>query len=201
MNTNVKILLDMDGVITNLVTPAMEKMGLPGFRESHFPKGYRFDIVAACNKLRTDAGLWAIPDCDFWDALDYDFWLSLPKYEHADKLMSAAMQMVGEENVFIATSPTLDPVCASAKLEWIKRNMRHMYRRVMVGPRKELMARYNHILVDDADKNVNAFYEAGGMAILVPRPWNSFDLVQDVEYKNTIQRLNYMTVDVPRVLP
>ena len=30
-----------------------------------------------------------------------------------------------------------------------------------------------HLLIDDSDKNIRAFWNAGGNAILMPRQWNS----------------------------
>lgn len=168
-----KILIDMDGVITDLVTPAMRFMGVSDYKESIYPPGYSFDVVGACNKLREERGLEPVSDKEFWDSFTYDFWASLPSYTHSPALICAAKHLVGEENVFLATSPTLDPQCAAGKLAWVKQHAPSFIRRIMIGPRKELMANPYHALVDDSDKNVDAFRNAGGSAFLVPRPWNT----------------------------
>jgi hypothetical protein len=43
----------------------------------------------------------------------------------------------------------------------------------MLGSQKWLMAKPEHILIDDSDENCTLFRENGGQAVIVPRVWNS----------------------------
>ena len=59
------------------------------------------------------------------------------------------------------------------KINWIDKNMPEYSRRYLIGPAKQFCAGPDSILVDDSNKNIEDFAEAGGNVILVPRPWNS----------------------------
>jgi hypothetical protein len=60
------------------------------------------------------------------------------------------------------------------KLRWIERHMEERWlRRYIFTPVKEAFARPGVVLIDDCDANVTAFRDAGGRAVLVPRPWNA----------------------------
>lgn len=49
----------------------------------------------------------------------------------------------------------------------------------MLGSKKWLLAKPDHLLIDDLDKNVHQFILHGGNATLVPSDWNTFDLTFD----------------------
>ena len=51
--------------------------------------------------------------------------------------------------------------------------------RTILGRNKYLFANKNTLLIDDTQKNTDAFIEAGGNAILVPRHWNSLHEIAD----------------------
>jgi hypothetical protein len=58
-------------------------------------------------------------------------------------------------------------------MSWIEKHLPAYRRRFLIGPRKEFCAHGGSVLIDDSDKNVASFRDAGGLAILYPRPWNS----------------------------
>ena len=58
-------------------------------------------------------------------------------------------------------------------MKWVVRELPEYAQRYLVGPAKAFCASSDTVLIDDADFNVEAFGEAGGRTILVPRPWNS----------------------------
>ena len=47
------------------------------------------------------------------------------------------------------------------------------FRRYALTPQKHLLAGPNRILIDDNDRNIEAFRAAGGIGILFPQPWNA----------------------------
>jgi hypothetical protein len=156
------ILLDMDGVIVDFVKAACEAHGKPNPYE-HGESGY--DMPSKMGM--TDVEFWGGDLAMLW------WWAELPWTADGAAILVAAKNFVGKDNIYLATSPTLAPGSCSGKLLWVQKNLPEYQRRLMIGPCKYLMARPDHILIDDSDANVTKFREAGGHAILVPRPWNS----------------------------
>ena len=154
------ILLDMDGVIVNL---------LHGLLRAHG----RLDLYE-----RWPIGVYNIPGVlqmsgsDFWDpiaALGSEFWRTLPALpwmmELWSRLTSVARE-VGAE-LHICTSPTLDPGCLKGKLEWLQEAFgQRSFRNFVMTPQKHLLATDRTILIDDSQDNVINFCRAGGFALL-----------------------------------
>ena len=169
MNLKPKIFVDLDGVIVDFVLPVMARYGASIEGEAFYPLGFGWDVVGATNMIRGNRGLKPLSNTEFWDGLNYDFWLNLRCYPLAPQFLQA-LESVGD--VYFATSPTLSSECVAGKFDWIKRQFRHMIRRFFIGADKSVFAGPNAILIDDRDKNVDEFREAGGQAFLIPRPWN-----------------------------
>jgi hypothetical protein len=161
----------MDGVCTEMTTYVLNRLGCPikPFDFNSYPREVGFDIVEAANRLGPRQ--WT-PE-EFWRAITREMWASFPPSQEFGWLLGHAEALVGQENVFFLTSPTRDPDSLAGKLEWIHKHCpKWMHRQFLMGPAKHLCARPDTLLVDDADKNVEAFRAAGGHTILVPRPWN-----------------------------
>jgi 5'(3')-deoxyribonucleotidase len=167
-----RICLDLDGVLNKFHQHIFHHLGFPDYDDTLYPTEAGWEIEDAANML---AGYKKFTSRkDFWDRITRDVWATAPKSDEFEFLLEASADLVGQENVIILTKPTIDPDCMAGKLEWIHANVpRWMRRQFLVGPSKEFCARPDTLLVDDADKNVNKFKEAGGMTLLVPRPWNS----------------------------
>ncbi len=56
------------------------------------------------------------------------------------------------------------------KMKWLSRYSVNL--EVRFEDKKQKFARPNVLLVDDWEKQVDPFIEAGGQAILFPQPWN-----------------------------
>jgi 5'(3')-deoxyribonucleotidase len=159
----VKILMDLDGVLCEWVRPAAAAFGLT-YDEliRRWPRGSS-DIESAL--LVTKDEMWAAID-----ALGEGFWADLPETPWARRLYDGARK-VGP--VTFLTSPSHHPSSLAGKLTWMQRftgNSR--FRDYLIGPRKEMCAGPESVLVDDHDGNLAKFAEAGGHAICVPRVWN-----------------------------
>ena len=97
-------------------------------------------------------------------------------------LLGWCESLVGQENVCLLTSPTIDPDCLAGKLEWIHEfTPKWLHRQYLVGPCKQFCAHPEALLIDDSDKNVNKFRDWGGQAVLVPRPWNTNHTLNTME--------------------
>ncbi len=163
-----KIFLDMDDVLNEFTMSTLRELGCD--IETYDPT-WGWDIVKAANATNSSRSFTIQ---GFWDSLDRKHWATRPKSEMCDQLIEKSASLVGQENVCVLSSPTLDPDCLAGKLEWIHDNLPSwMHRQYLIGPRKYFCAAPNALLVDDCDKNVDDFRAAGGQALLVPKPWNS----------------------------
>ena len=94
-------------------------------------------------------------------------------YEHSAFFVEEMRNIVGFDNVYISTAPSLLFGCAGAKISWLYKKLQIPINKIMIGSAKELMANHETLLIDDRDSNVNKFVLAGGRAVLFPRVWNS----------------------------
>lgn len=165
---NLHFLLDMDGVLTDFLSGALEALN------RDYGRGVTIEQYAK------EFGKWGTYDYygitqeEFWGSIysTPDFWLHLkplPWYKELYELLSES----GE--VTIVTSPSMDPNCAKEKLQWLHKHLGINASQVFIGSRKYLMAG-NGLLIDDYHKNVDSFQAAGGTAILIPSNWNTLDL-------------------------
>ena len=165
------ILLDIDGVMNRFQWYIFQRLGVPMDDESQYPVECGWDIVKAANTL---LGCEHYSKTSFWNSVTREMWADVPPSEFFGYLLGMAESMVGQENVHFLTSPTLDADCLAGKADWIKRFApKWMHRNFLIGPPKHLCAQPGAVLIDDADKNVDAFNAHGGKGILLPRPWNS----------------------------
>lgn len=162
MQNGFKVLMDMDGVLVDFTSGICIALGKPNpFLSGHTGWFYH--------------DLFGITEAEFWEPCnDSFFWEELDWMPDGKRILRSATAVVGEQNIYLSTSPTLSPGSYAGKAAWVTQNMPEGFlRRLMVGPAKHLMANPRHILVDDNDDNVAKFRDAGGIAILVPRVWNA----------------------------
>jgi 5'(3')-deoxyribonucleotidase len=173
-----KAFLDMDGVLDDFVGAVCTKYGI----RHPYHNGQNI-------------GVWdfvpmtGISDNDFWNGLDYDFWANIPKTPEADKFVDLAIKTFGFNNVAVLTSPSKHEGCIPGKRDWLHKHYPFLAPRMIPTKLKNFFAHERFVLIDDASHNVNPFREAGGKAILVPRPWNEEHHNQDQCYEKVEQWL------------
>lgn len=161
-----KYLLDCDGVLCDFVSGAIEVHRIPN---------YKHDDVKHWDFFQD----WGMSADEFYNwCRGYEFWFNLKPYDWARGLV----EEIGLDNFIISTAPTMDPTCVQAKLDWLYHHFKIPMTNVMVGSRKELMAKAGLTLIDDNPKNVEKFKEHGGNAILFPQPWNGGDVRKRREF-------------------
>lgn len=153
------ILIDMDGVIADFVSPALEMHRHPELQEQ-WPAGH-WDI---CSLLE-------ISEERFWRDIGHLFWADIDSYPWADNLIHA-VESTGCEWA-ICSTPARDHSSSSGKVEWMQKQFGKDFRNYHLTPRKHHLAKPTTLLIDDNDGNVERFRAAGGEAILFPQPWNS----------------------------
>jgi 5'(3')-deoxyribonucleotidase len=167
-----KIYLDIDGVLADFVSGAFKAFG-------------REDMTWPPNASDISEVL-GVSMKDFYKRLEdlgEDFWFNLEKYPWSDRLV-AELQKIGD--VYLVTSPTLDPHCASGKMMWIRKHYPALYAdKVILMRSKEMLKAKGNVLIDDSVANCTAFIKVGGWAMMFKQPWNiagfdsSFDRVED----------------------
>lgn len=179
-----RIFLDLDDVLNQFTMQALAHVGCCVNAESFddFKPEWGFDIIKAANELHPCKESPYTP-ASFWSMFSRDDWRNLPESAEFEFLLRQSEALVGRENVCILTTPILDPDCAAGKIEWIYNHCpKWLHRQYLIGPMKHMCARPDALLIDDSDKNVEAFRAHGGQAILVPRPWNSYHGWDTMEY-------------------
>jgi 5'(3')-deoxyribonucleotidase len=154
--TNKRIFVDMDGVLTDFVGSVCK---LFNYNDA-WPYG-EYDI----NKVIGQS---------IWPRLEQEgrkFWSEMDKTDECNDLMS---MLVGKD-YYICTSPTMDPQSAAGKLEWLRKYFPHAFknRRFVITPWKHFLTGTGNVLIDDSDDQIASWKKAGGIGILLPRPWNA----------------------------
>lgn len=98
-----------------------------------------------------------------------DWWANLPKLPWADELLATCKSVC--DDVCILTAPGPLPSAAAGKLQWAMTNgLRH---NIIITSIKTRLASPGALLIDDRDKYVIPWEEAGGRAIQVNREWST----------------------------
>ncbi len=150
------VFLDMDGIITNFNKAVCEKFDLP-----YPPQVYHF-----FPKIRSQVN----------DFCDESFWQNLEWMDDGRDILRMIMGTLGLDKIYFLTKMMPNVEAASGKMLWIRDNLPiYSDRMILMSLKvpKSFLARSDALLIDDCDKYVDEFREAGGKAILIHRPWNA----------------------------
>lgn len=105
---------------------------------------------------------------------DAHFWEHLPWTHDGLDIFEAIRSKFKPEQIYILTNPVVGGAgTATGKMLWIEKYLPGFIKRTIITQApKDLLAKSNTLLIDDNDSYVDGFREAGGKALLVPRPWN-----------------------------
>ncbi|MEN6367656.1 MAG: hypothetical protein ABFC88_12650 [Thermoguttaceae bacterium] len=172
MTTIKEIYLDMDDVLNTLGPFALHTVGcdFPPDDYTNYPTEYGYNVHDIANDM---LGEKLYTCATFWASIPRRLWVKVPETPYMPWLLETCANLVGSNEVMIATSPTKDPDCLAGKVEWILDHCpAWLQRQYSITPRKFKYARPGALLIDDHPDNVWRWRERGGPAILVPRPWN-----------------------------
>lgn len=181
-----RIILDLDDTLNSLTMPILRHFGcdVGPFDYEKFPTEVGYNVITACDVLGG-----TLPDSvpEFWDEVTRaDIWRTAPKSKECDYIIQKSVELVGEENVGIATHPTRDSVSHGHKLEWILNNLPEFIdRQYQIGPRKHWMSKPGVLLIDDHLENCLNWKDDlnnGGPYWLLPRPWNPIHSVDTMSF-------------------
>ena len=161
------VFLDVDGVLANF------RKGI----HNTFAKPYDYPTLS--------------PKWTFWDdwpdvtfemvntACIIPFWVDLEWMHDGDDILTA-IEYKYAPAIYLLTTPMPNVQSSTGRWLWIKNHISMYYKRTIITQApKHLLARPDTLLIDDKDENVDGFREAGGKALLVPRPWNRAHLQAD----------------------
>jgi len=177
LNLNVikTIVLDIDDTLNSLTLTIMGSIfGCPvgPYDYNRFPVEVGYDIIAAVNQMLGLEGddQWQLED--FWNKIPRHLWATAPLASECQFLLERSAQLVGHENVFLASTPTKCPEAHAGKVEWITTYLpKWIHRQYFITPRKWMLANEESLLIDDHDVNIEKF-KVKGQGLIVPRPWN-----------------------------
>jgi len=176
MSSQKTLLLDLDGVLIDMVVPLMQWWGVRIERDEDYPQQFGYDIQSAIAHLleQQDRACQAedihnMPKKAFWHRPPRGFWQGLQPCPTA--LNFVKFLEMSPHTVYLMTAHA-NPDCAAAKAAWVEEHLPKYWNRVLIGHPKHLTATPQSILIDDCTKNCEDFTRAGGTAIQCPRPWN-----------------------------
>lgn len=167
-----RIFCDMDGVLADFHAGALRLVGkdpvtTPAHRKHPFQCSYAMEAITGCP--------------DIWQRIKREgpaFWADLPLTTWAHDLMDVLLE---RGRVTILTNPggTCAEEACAGKLQWLRKHFNTSPRDVIFAAEKHLSSGLDRFLVDDMQENCDDWTNPptpgspGGIAVLVPQPWNS----------------------------
>lgn len=113
-------------------------------------------------------------------ACDLLFWANLEWTEDGRDILRTIWQTFNSKDIYLLTDPVIGHETETGKMAWVDAWLpEYIKRTIITQAPKHLLAKPDTLLIDDKDENVDGFREAGGKALLVPRPWNRAHLQAD----------------------
>ena len=162
-----RIILDMDGVLTDFVGAACKAWGVTVDQITpHWPIGEGWDMAPHIGKA-----LGNHID-DFWRPIDKDktFWSDMDETKWHDDILQVVRKVTDDWH--IVTTPSTCITSHAGKLTWLKTQYGAGFDRFAITPHKEIFAQPGVVLIDDNEDNVAKFIKAGGSAVLFPADSN-----------------------------
>lgn len=103
-----------------------------------------------------------------WEALDFEWWITMPAFEGAKIFYDGLKKMAP---VTFLTAPVLSEDCFSGKAKWVQNFVPEKGKWILMdliicpSQDKKNLAASNAILIDDREKNIREWVEAGGIGV------------------------------------
>jgi 5'(3')-deoxyribonucleotidase len=180
------IFLDMDGVMVNFLGGLHKALNAPYAYDPYpYEKGL-WNMLDAIRPFDFGGNAPSFEECDA--CCTQEFWANLDWLHDGRDIFKLVTDTFNPGDIFLLTTPMPNVGSASGKVEWIRKNLPDYKDRMFITTAsKSTIAGPDTLLIDDRDKNVEDFREAGGHAILVARPWNKLHMIAN----NTLVNLDY----------
>lgn len=161
-----RLFLDIDGVLADFTTGVHRKLGI-----DYDPKRWPYKVGPEGWDFHNEIGM---SFAELSALCDFEFWESLPWHYDGRDILGVLLRYCTIDEITLLTTPMPHYMSASGKMAWLEKNLpAYKWRTLICSAKKEILAPLpGSILIDDCQRNVDAWEKAGGTAILVPRPWN-----------------------------
>ena len=155
-------LLDVDGILANFNEGAFRALGIHYYYEH--PALHEWEWYEYFNILIEELDL----------VCTTDFWAGLQWMPDGREILNMIEKEFATDEIYLLTTPMPNLESASGKMMWIRHHLpQYEVRTIITRAPKRIFAVPGRVLVDDKTENCQEFIDCGGMAILVPRPWNA----------------------------
>lgn len=160
-----EIILDVDGVIARCHEGALDACGCG---VTPYPLNQRVKNVCEMQNPYYER----MSHDEFWGGFSYEFWRDLERADYWESMWEYFDRRFGNENIFVATRPTINPQCAAGKTHWLEKHLPKSVGGYALIKKKEMLAKPNRLMIDDSPQNIARFEAAGGWGFLWRQPWN-----------------------------
>ncbi len=175
---DIKIWLDMDGVVAHWMKSAANTLGVDLRRSDirqQIKDGKRMESFVG-----GDSKMWPIIDAE-----GEAWWENMAKLPWADDLINLVKKETKE--LSFLSSPSNSPICYAGKIKWVIKNYPKMDRDVFIGCKKYRCASPDSLLIDDTAKKCKKFRENGGHVFEWPNALSIID--GDVDINDVLNDL------------
>ncbi len=160
------IYVDMDGVLVDFVYSALLAQGIE--------QDLAVEIINDWPPGEWDVSKVAgVEPGEFWTNIDATplFWHKLDITREYHKIV----WWLRNHGIdwMVCSTPSRHPDSSAGKVYWLRDRLGDTFRNYVLTPHKSHLAAPGRLLLDDSDRNVDAWRAAGGEAILWPQPWNT----------------------------
>jgi len=177
-----RILVDLDDVLVDFVGAAVKlhKRSMAELNEKRIPGTW--DISKPLGLSPTE----------FWYPINHvagsSFWSNLEKLPWYNELLEAVKAKTNDW--YIVTTPSLHLSSYAGKLAWFVSTFGSSFNQYVLTQHKHLLANEQTILIDDSDRNIKKFCDAGGIGLLFPTAGNSKHLLKEKAIDHTLNALS-----------
>jgi 5'(3')-deoxyribonucleotidase len=168
------IFLDMDGVMVNFLDGLHRALKAP---YQYDPYPYKKGLWNMLNAIRPFDFGGKGPTFEECDACcTQEFWANLKWMHDGRDIFRLVTTVFNPDDIYLMTTCMRNPGTPLGKAQWVEKHIPLFEDRIIIlgyDVGKGIFARPDTLLIDDRDKNVKEFTEAGGYGILVNRPWNA----------------------------
>lgn len=180
-----RVFLDMDGVLCDFIEGIHRALGL-----DYDINAYPYELGKWDNL--SDIGGLNLPFKVIDSLCTSDFWADLTWHDDGHDILCLVLDRFDADEVCLLTSPMPNSGSATGKVRWIEKNLPAFKRQFIIAPvSKGLLAEPGRILIDDRDKNIREWREAGGIGVSVPRPWNKLHQLSDDVHNIVRKQLDF----------
>lgn len=153
------VYLDIDGVLADFTQGVFRAVG----------RKYDYNDPVLKNWMWYGDIGFDLPQID--SLCNINFWAGLPWMHDGKEILQLVERAFN--NIYLLTTPMPNPGSYTGKMLWIERHLpKYINRTIITQIPKQHFANVTSLLIDDRYENCYQFQNAGGLAILVPRPWN-----------------------------